>query len=127
MSDGSDAFVLARNRLEAFVGDLVSRDLFEEWSVAANELYKEQFAKKENPYGEAWEPRPGDDKRTKSYYKFGRVTEVDRGSFTLAVAAPNAKRSCVPFEPRGLGAWRPRFDDILKDRAWRLFRSVVRP
>lgn len=124
MSDAADVFAMARARVDSFMRDLVNLGLFEEWGDAANELYKEQFARKENPYGEAWTPRPGDDKRTKSYYKFGRVTDVDGESFTLAVASPNAKRSCVPFEPRGLGRWRPRFDEILRNRARLIFRSV---
>lgn len=120
----SDLFAPAREKLKSFFDDLVDVDLFDEWSSTANELYKQQFAKKENPYGEAWDYRAGDEKRTTSYYKFGQVTNVERGSFTLAVAASNANRSCVPFEPRGLGAWRPRFEEILRNRAQLLFRSV---
>jgi hypothetical protein len=124
MSDVEEAVKAAREKVQRFLDQLVDADLLGEWSKAATELYKEQFAKKQNPYGEAWQYRPGDEKRTKSYYKFGRVVDVDRDGFTLAVAGPNAKRSCVPFEPRGLGAWRPKFNEILQKKARLLFRNV---
>lgn len=126
MPDPSEVMRLARQKTEEFFNDLVDAELTAEWADAASELYKEQFAKKENPYGEAWEPRPGDATRTKSYYKLGQPDGVDRDGFSLAVAGPNAKRSCVPFEPRGLGAWLPKFEDIFW-RRMRLRFSKVRP
>lgn len=122
----SDVMKLARQKVEEFFNDLVDAELSAEWSEAASELYKEQFAKKENPYGEAWEYRAGDEKRTKSYYKLGQPDGVERDGFSLTVAGPNPKRSCVPFEPRGLGAWRPKFEDIFW-RRMRLRFSKVRP
>lgn len=114
----------ARERLNAAIEEAIGGELMNEWSVAANELYKEQFAKKENPYDEPWEYRAGDEKRTKSYYKFGSVADVDRESFSLVVASGRPKRSCVPFEPRGLGRWRPRFDELLQKRLQLAFKSV---
>lgn len=126
MADAEDTLRAARARVDEFVAELTGAELVEEWSVAASELYKEQFAKKENPYGEPWEYRAGDENRTTSYYKFGRVVDLAPDSFTLAVAGPNARRSCVPFEPRGLGAWRPRFQEILTARA-RSMAPKVKP
>ena len=125
MSEPADVMRAARERIDTFMSDLIDSDLFDDFAQAANELYKEQFAKKENPYGEPWAPRPGDDKRKSSPY-FGKVMSVDRDSFELRVAASNANRSCVPFEPRGLGAWKPRFDEIVSNRA-RLAFTKVRP
>jgi hypothetical protein len=122
----SDVMKLAREKVEEFFDGLIDAELSAEWAAAAGELYKEQFAKKENPYGEAWEHRAGDEKRTKSYYKFGAPGDVGRDGFSLAVAGPNAKRSCVPFEPRGLGAWRPKFEEIFYKRM-RLRFSKVQP
>jgi hypothetical protein len=123
VSDAADTFAKVHAQVDRFLDELVDTQLFDEWSKEANALYKEQFAKKQNPYGEVWTPRPGDANR-KSYYKFGRVIEVERDGFTLEVAGSNANRSCVPFEPRGLGVWRPRFDEIFQKRAQLLFRSV---
>lgn len=109
----------AGERVLKLVDDLLDEGLSSEWSAAASELYKEQFEKKENPYGEGWEPRPGDDRRKSSPY-FGKVTSVDRDGFALRVAAPNGARSCVPFEPRGLGRWKKDFDELLHERLQRL-------
>lgn len=114
----------AHARLNGMLDELVGEPLMAEWSTAANVLYKEQFAKKENPYGEPWEHRAGDEKRTTSYYKFGSVRDVGADGFSLVVASGRPRRSCVPFEPRGLGAWRSRFDEILKRRLQLIFRAV---
>jgi hypothetical protein len=124
MAGPADGLALARARVDRFLDDLIDVELFEELGPAATTLYKEQYAKKENPYGEAWPYRPGDEKRRTSNYKFGKAVGIERGAFELIVAAPNAKRSCVPFEPRGLGAWRPKFDEIVQARARLLFRRV---
>lgn len=124
MADAADAIALARQRVDRFLDDLVDADLFEELAPVATDLYKEQYAKKESPYGEPWPYRAGDEKRTRGSYKFGKVADVGRDGFSLIVAGPNAKRSCVPFEPRGLGAWRRRFDEVVQNRARLLFRSV---
>jgi hypothetical protein len=124
MSEATDVLAMARARVDHFLDDVIGHDLFDELAPAASDLYKQQYAKKENPYGEAWPYRAGDEKRTRSTYKFGKVASVERDGFSLIVAAPNAKRSCVPFEPRGLGAWRPRFDEIVQNRTRLLFRSV---
>lgn len=94
---------------------IVDRELSSDWSTEANRLYKEQFAAKKNPYGEPWEYRKGDETRKQSRY-FGKIVAVEPGSFSLRVAGPNAGRSCVPFEPRGLGSWRPTFKDVLWKR-----------
>lgn len=123
MADATETLRAVRAQFDEFLSDLLGEELMSEWSEAANALYKEQFAKKQNPYGEPWAPRPGDDKRKSSPY-FGKVKNIDRDSFELRVAAPNANRSCVPFEPRGLGAWRPKFEEILGDRARMKFRAV---
>jgi hypothetical protein len=124
--DPAEVLRQARQKVEEFFDGLIDVELSAEWADAAGELYKEQFAKKENPYGEAWEYRPGDEKRTKSYYKFGAPDDVDRDGFSLVVAGPNPNRSCVPFEPRGLGVWRPKFEEIFYNRM-RLRFSKVRP
>jgi hypothetical protein len=124
MADAADAIALARAHVDRFLEDVVGVDLFEELAPLASDLYKEQYAKKENPYGEPWPYRRGDEKRTRSSYKFGKVADVERDGFSLIVAAPNAKRSCVPFEPRGLGAWRRKFDEVVQNRARLSFRSV---
>lgn len=126
MPTPADVLRTAQQRVNEFLDDIVGEGLFDEWSEAASGLYKEQFAKKENPYGEPWTYRSGDEKRTTSYYKFGKPDDVGRDGFSLGVAAANGKRSCVPFEPRGLGRWRPRFDQILRRRASIRF-SLVRP
>ena len=124
MSAATDVLAMAQARAERFLEDVAGVELFDELAPVATDLYKQQYAKKENPYGEPWPYRAGDEKRTRSSYKFGKVADVDRDGFSLIVAAPNAKRSCVPFEPRGLGAWRPRFDEIVRNRARLLFTSV---
>lgn len=124
MSDAARTLEEVSKRLMAAVEELVGNGgLAEDWSRAANELYKEQFAKKMNPYGEMWPYRPGDESRKQSRY-FGKVLSVGHDGFALRVAPPNANRSCVPFEPRGLGAWRPRFEEILKNRMGIVFRAV---
>lgn len=120
----AEVFAQARAKLNGMLGELVGEPLMADWSAAANALYKEQFAKKENPYGEPWEHKAGDEKRTVSYYKFGAVRDVGADGFSLVVASGRPKRSCVPFEPRGLGAWKPNFDGILRNRLQLLFRSV---
>jgi hypothetical protein len=102
-------------KLGAFIDDVTGEGLIKDWSEAATGLYKEQFDLKANPYGEAWDRKPGDENR-KSYYKFGSVTRSDQDSFNLFVARPNGKRSCVPFEPRGLGRWKAKFDEVLERR-----------
>lgn len=124
MGDAAEVIARARESVSHFLDELVSAELFEELGPAATDLYKEQYAKKQNPYGEAWDPRPGDERRTQSTYKFGKVAEVERDGFSLIVARSNAKRSCVPFEPRGLGRWQPKFDEIVRNRARLLFRNV---
>jgi hypothetical protein len=123
VSSAANVLAQARAQVDRFLSEVVGRDLFSEWSLEANKLYKEQFAKKRNPYGEPWTPRAGDANR-KSYYKFGRVLEVGQDGFTLGVAGPNAKRSCVPFESRGLGVWRPRFDEVFQRLSRLMFRNV---
>jgi hypothetical protein len=111
-------------RLSALLGDLVGPGLSAEWAQTATALYKEQYAKKQNPYGEAWAYRKGDERRKVSGWKFGKVLSVDADGFSLIVAGPNAKRSCVPFEPRGLGAWRVPFNDVLTRRMATLVRGL---
>lgn len=121
MSNDADKVIArAGEKVRQFVDDLLGNDdLSSAFSVAASELYKEQHALKQNPYGEPWEPRPGDDKRQSSPY-YGKVIDKSREGFTLRVARPNAGRSCVPFEPRGLGRWEKRFNEIFKERLLRL-------
>lgn len=124
MSDNAEKVISEVGaKVSAVLDELVGPELINEWSEAATELYKEQFELKQNPYGEAWEPKPGDDKR-KSWSKFGSVTNTDSDSFSLYVAKANSKRSCVPFEPRGLGRWRNRFEEIVKRRTEKLSRAV---
>lgn len=114
----------ARRKVERFVADLTGHELVDEWSEAATPLYKEQYELKTNPYGEAWAPKPGDQKRTKSSWRFGKLVAKDGDSFSLFVAKPNGGRSCVPYEPRGLGRWRETFQKILTRRAEALVGSV---
>lgn len=125
MSEDADRVIAeAGRKVEQFVSNLTGVGLIDAWAEAAAVLYKEQYAMKQNPYGEAWAPKPGDAKRTSSSWKFGKVTGKDAVSFSLRVARANAKRSCVPFEPRGLGRWREAFDKILSDRAAGLVGAV---
>jgi hypothetical protein len=107
----------AERKASAFVADLTGSGLVDEWSEAATALYKEQYAMKKNPYGQPWTPKPGDDKRKVSSWKFGKVSSKDANSFSLIVARSNANRSCVPFEPRGLGRWKEKFQEIFTRRA----------
>lgn len=120
----AEVIAQAHAKLNSAIDELVSVELSAEWSAAANALYKEQFAKKSNPYGEPWEHRAGDEKRTKSYYKFGSVKDVGADGFSLVVASGRPNRSCVPFEPRGIGEWKPKFDEILRNRMNLVFRAV---
>ncbi len=110
----------AERRVRAFVAELTGAGLVDEWASLASELYKEQYAMKMNPYGQPWPYRPGDGRNKVSSYKFGKVRAKDQESFSLIVASPNAKRSCVPFEPRGLGMWKNAFQQILTLRAAKL-------
>jgi hypothetical protein len=113
------------NRLGRILDELVA-GIAPEFAPVATEEYKKRYAAKVNPYGEAWEYRKGDENRKVSKYKFGQVTNADSTGFGLFVAGPNAKRSCVPFEPRGLGVWRAPFDEVVRKRLERLIRGGLR-
>jgi hypothetical protein len=122
--DAARVLVEAERKTRAFVDELIGEGLVSEWGAAATTLYKEQYALKQNPYGEPWDYRAGDEKRKTSSWRFGRVASTDRESFSLIVARSNANRSCVPFEPRGLGRWSEKFREILSNRAASLAGSV---
>lgn len=111
-------------KVGGMIDELVGDDLMSEWSEAASALYKEQFALKQNPYGEAWTPMPGDEKQRASWSGLGKVKHHNKDGFALSTARPNAGRSCVPFEPRNLGRWQPKFDEILQRRMGMVFRAV---
>lgn len=124
MSDDAERTLAeARQKVERFVADLTGDGLVSAWSEAATALYKEQYALKQNPYGEAWTPRRGDETHKASSWKFGAVTSKDRDGFSLRVAKSNKNRSCVPFEPRSLGRWKEKFREVLTRRA----SAIVNP
>lgn len=124
MADAAQMFAEVGRKMSGFLDVLIANgELAREWSAEATRLYKEQYPQKRNPYGEAWEYRAGDEKRRVSSWKFGKVSSTAPDGFSLIVARPNARRSCVPFEPRGLGSWKASFDEALKRRIERLARS----
>ena len=77
-------------------------------SKEATAMYRRAYAEKRNPYGEAWEPRPGDNKARDRGIPYGGLGEISRTSeqgFSIVVYKANPKRSCVPVQARGLGSW----------------------
>jgi hypothetical protein len=113
-----------KRKLANALDSLVSEGLTAEWGAESTRLYREQYARKENPYGEPWEYRKGDEKLRESTWKFGKMTDLARDSFSLMVARPNGRRSCVPYEPRGLGRWRQPFKEIAEKRLRLIFRGI---
>jgi hypothetical protein len=108
-------------KMNTLLREFTGEGLSAEWGAEATRQYRQRYAEKRNPYGEVWPYRPGDEKRKVSSWKFGKVSDLGDDGFTLIVARPNGKRSCVPFEPRGLGIWRAPFDRIATER----FRTFV--
>ena len=113
MADAAEVLRMVGDRISSAIDGMLRDDLPKAFGEIATPLYKEQFAQKANPYGEPWEPRPGDENNKRSTWRFGKVTTIEPYGFGLFVAKPNARRSCVPFEPRGLGSWKGPFDEAM--------------